>query len=449
MGNILTDTSASFGGQDVFGLAKVNNTPRLPSAASEYVIAQWANEIDDGLIDINLWLQGGAAAGSSGATITYLGAMKTNGKFAASGANISDISLGSGGAVGSVSDAATGWHIMSSSAGAGAVFWGDESAPNSGALVYLHSTNSFNVMCDGADVLSIASGSMYPKVNTAVDLGFADLRWKKLWLDQLDVLSSARFGTGGTAINVTLDGGLLAGQEPRIRFANAGVVQAQIELGPDGSLNVTSPGPLDIATQDAVILPRFTTAERLALDPLAAKLVYDTALSSIFYHNGAQWFSVEGSEMGSVFIRPEDLSGTASITQLGGAHSVRSFSPVNQTTTAFSYFRMPKEYLGGDLQLDMYWSGAASSVTNVAWGLEFSVIRAGYLLTGAPSTSDDWNLLGPAVLNSLLVSTRTLTNALLDFAVAEDILAFRVTRYGGQDAYAGAAYLAGLKFSQV
>ena len=258
MPNILTDTSATYTAAGVFTGTKTNTQDRVDTDSAEYVTAQWGQEVDAGLQNVNAFLVGDSSAGRSGTTASFLGSISCAENGAIAGAAPSDVS-GTGLAVGDVAVDENVLQIQSTLFSR--LLFSDAADADVGGVSYGHAAN---------EMLFVAN-----TVNFAT-MTFAE----------------AVFGTGSASFVLALDGGSVDGQEPTLSFRQGSVEVASIVLEEDGRLVVSADA--------ALTLPRMTTAQRIALAFEEGTVVYDTDLNALMLSSTSAWGELGASGSSSV-----------------------------------------------------------------------------------------------------------------------------------------------------
>jgi hypothetical protein len=438
---ILTDPSATYSANDVFTPAKTNAVARLATTAWQYVIAQWGTEIDNGLIAINEWIHGDAAAGTAGKVFQLLGGSEIAEKLGISGGLVADIPSDSGIAVGTTSDASTNIQLQTSNVGTGSLLFSDAADLDAAGFVCDHSADTMTMRVGGSNIFGLTVDGLVPSANTTYNVGLGSYRIKKVWTADLDVRSTGNFGSGAAAFDLVIDGGAALGQEPRLAFANAGVLTAGVRLSSSGDLEAQNAGGLVLSLSDALTLPKMSTATREALTDVSGKVVYDTTVGRIYWNDGAAWYKLQtGYQPRAELLTANNVhfpaANFAAIFHTTGGHQVVSYANAAISSAGW-YFRLPEDYDGGNVTLTMYWTGFGASVLTVDWSFTFNTFALSDDLTlaGSPAAVTT-SPAGPAIAQTLLVTTVTLTNADLDGAAAGSVCRILAARNGITDAYA-------------
>ena len=248
--NILTDAPATYKGAGVFQGTKTNDTPRVPTDADTYVIAQWGIEVDEALFKLNELIQGDVAGGVAASVFQLLGGLQIAENAGLAGAAASDVT-GTGVAVGSKGVANNSIQVQASAAGTAAVYFTSPTQLSAGSVSYSHSANELTLRANNTNIAKLTSASLLP-IGT-IDLGSNGARWQ-----------NAHFNNATVNQNFTWNG-----------------------------------ASFDLAGSDGMLLPRFTTAARNGLASAAGKFVYDTDLNKLYFHNGTVWVDASSGGTGA------------------------------------------------------------------------------------------------------------------------------------------------------
>ena len=448
MANVLTDPTATFGATTVWAATKVNNTPRAEADAETYAIAQWANEIDNALKDVNAFFLGSEGGGASSTTITLLGGLSIAESAAV---------LGSALAVGSTSEASTTLSILNTNAGTGHLYFGDAGSATIGGLDYSHTANSLELRTGGAARVKVDSSALAPSSHNVTNLGGSGKRWASAYVDALYANASLELGSG-SGVDLTINGSASGGSEGRIVFEHAGTPVSLIQSTNDSdgnNLEVQTAGLVSLRSSFAMILPRSDTATLNGLSNTAGLLAYDTDLDSVMYHNGAGWLNLSTTTvMGAIGLGATEafLSATnpAIYGETAGSDPVIYYSSAS-TQSAHWTIQLPAEYdAASNLDLTILWTGTSAAAGNVSWVASFRRYVAGADLSLSGAVDNAFTEAGPPAIYESISDTITLSQANIDGAAAGDLLRISITRVGGDaaDTYTGSAALLGIQLAQ-
>lgn len=365
MPNILTDSAGTYAAADVFAGTKTNNTARLATDTDTYVTAQWGEEVDAALQNMNSFLVGASSAGQAGTFVSLLGGFSCAENVGVAGAAGSDVS-GTGLAVG---DASVDTNVVQiQSTVSSRVLFSSPSDVDIGALTYTHASNSFAFRADNVDCAALDS-------------------------------AEAVFGTGSAAYALGVDGGSTSGLEPSISFRQAGTEVASVTLETDGRLAFAANGGMS--------LPSLTTLARVALTQEAGHIVWDSDVEALFVSDGTTWSQIVGGT--GIYFNVSDYGAT-------GDGSTDDYTAIASAMTAASAVTSGVVYFPPGTYLVSQTLRRPSGVSMLGAGVPGTIIR-GDNLTSQPivgTTVTSW-ITSPTVragfIKNLLIDNQDRANS--------------------------------------
>lgn len=443
MANILTDDSATFAADDVFADTKVNNTPRSSTDSAQWVIAQWANEVDSALKSLSEFLHGDSAGGTAGTVLTMLGGLSV-----AENATV----LGSALQVGQTSLSASSISLLGTNTSAQHLYFGDAGSATAGGFDYSHTSDLLELRAGSASRVGLTTAALKPTAHNTTDLGLAGSRWRECYVNDLFAVGSAQVGTGAD-VTLTIDGSSTATAEPKIDFNHGGALAGRIDaaIDSDGSvLRLLATSKIELQAE-AGIMPRSDSTARLALTTEAGLFQHDTDTDSFWYHNGASWLEI--SKMPTIAMGfSNGRVGTANPATLGetSANVPCFFFGNAATQTVHWYIQIPHTYLGGSCTLRLWWTGTSGAAGNVVWNFGFEKFAVDGDLSADGRIISASTEAGPSVLYKLKTSDVTLANNKMDAIEPGDFVRVTLSRIGadGADTYVGSAAVLGMQLIQ-
>jgi|TARA_Y100000310_G_scaffold107779_2_gene106212 hypothetical protein len=171
-GDILINPAATYAAITVLATTKVDSTSRTDAEVATYPIANWADEVDTGLIKCNAWFAGSQSAGISGNTSTLLGGLTVEEDFTC------------GGATGSQTLSVT----SATSGGVSTIQLGSAAIP--GKFFFRNTSNYFDMEwgVSGTAYLNYDTSALSP-VSSGYDLGTSSVPFDKIYVNTVEATS--------------------------------------------------------------------------------------------------------------------------------------------------------------------------------------------------------------------------------------------------------------------
>lgn len=443
MADILTDPSATFAATTVLA-TKLNNTPRLDSDSSQYVIAQWGNEVDAALKALSEWLQGDAGAGTAGNVLQYLGSI-----------GIAEDLFVFGSTIEAGNDALAGATISLRGSNTSTLnfYFSDAALQSAAGFRYDHSVDQMDILAANASRFQLTSGVFRATNHNVVDLGDSTHRWREAYVNDLFAVTSAKIGTGAD-VTLIIDGSSSSGSEPKIDLHHGGALAGRVTAAVDGDgaiLQLLASSKIEMIG-DAAVMPRSSTAVRLAITEVQGGMFsHDTDTNSMWYHNGMEWREL--SRMPSISMSA--ANGTVAIAngategEAGIGMPVFFFGAAADTYADW-FVEIPSTYRGGNLSFKLYWAGSSAVAGNSIWQIGFHRLTAAEDLTVDQRVLTGFTLAAPAAIFATQIMTMNLTNVNMDGMQPGDTMRVTLMRDAdaGTDTYAGTVGIMALQLSQ-
>ena len=283
MADILTDPTATFVAEPVWAATKTNTTPRLPTEANVWIIAQWANEVDTALREVNSFYQGASAAGTATTTAQLLGSLSV----------AESVTAALGLTVGAVANASTNAVIRGSTTSTCSLMF-EDTAADRGGLKYNNTTDELSVWSVGASRLEIDALGTRPTAHNTSNLGSPSRRWLDVHATSMNATSTMVVGGQNTLADLVIDGSAVLNFEPLLSFHVNGVLTSRVYVPPAGGLKFSTTGAVDMSSIGGGLgIPSMDSADRVALTGSDGLTVFDTDLSALMFYSGAAWSTIE------------------------------------------------------------------------------------------------------------------------------------------------------------
>lgn len=398
-------------------------------------------------------------------------------------ASADDLSVGDGTAT------ARGMTFYSTTSGT--IYFADTLAGTQGGFVYTHASDTLDVRAGAAVSATFSATALYPGADDARDLGLTATRWRDGYFSGEVYVSDGVTGHDANADDLSIGDGsatargatfysttgsaiyfadTLAGSQGGFTYTHA-TDSLTFRAGNQGRAIINSNAlyPSDDGGFDLGIsgTNRFTNGYfSNSVSALYAEFAQSASTpGGAMTADAGRWWTNNNAPTEGMFTDDDGneinvtrmpiigvgvgdalLSTTnpATYAETGGGAPVLSFAN-GADQTAHWWIQIPRNYLGGSLNVRTWWTGTTASANNVEFELGFDKAVAARDLTIDNATYNAVNDSGPAAIDQLKSTVATLSNANMNSMAAGDLVRLILTRKGSTDAYTGAVGVLGLQ----
>lgn len=207
MSGILTTAAATYAAQTLRGTNKVDVVARADAEVADWCTGDWANDVDEDLVDVNKWFVGTSSAGIAGNTSVLLGGLDVREDLWLAGAESGDAHADADDLIVGDGVGNRGMTIFAATTGLCGIHFTDMIGGGVGAFNYDNSNLRFSWWVEGSEEMSLDTASLRPLTDGGLTLGDADQAWTSLYVK--DGITAPGTPTTGAVIYVdTADGDL-------------------------------------------------------------------------------------------------------------------------------------------------------------------------------------------------------------------------------------------------
>lgn len=197
-GNIVTEAVATYGVRTWLTTAKADAFGVISDAQLESIIgANWFNNVDDNLKQVNAWFNGTGEAAHIMAAEATIGALtfdSTPSLMVGSGALTDAPTTADDVVIGNLGGTDRGVSILSTSVGR--LVFVDTAATLTGYVAYTHATDTLSLGVGGATEVNLTATTLAPHANGGLALGTSSLRYSAAHVTDATAYSTLTVGDG-------------------------------------------------------------------------------------------------------------------------------------------------------------------------------------------------------------------------------------------------------------
>lgn len=316
-GNIVTEVPGTYAARTWIDIEKADFFGVIADDQLDAIVAaNWFNNVDDNLVQINAWLNGTGQAAHIRAAEATIGTVNFTALTATSaaigGGAIADAnSAADDVVVGSL--AATGRGITILSTSVAQLVFADTAATITGSVSYTHASDTMAFGIAGAAVLDLTATVLAPHVNGAITLGSGSLKYAAAHVTAVTAYSSLTIGdaTGSPVLNLDRD----SAGSTNVDFRSEGTSQWKLHHKSDSNLSLdryvagvladsllinNATGAMTVAfgatlSNGLTVSSKATFNNNLEVKGSASEFSHDDALVSVGSGNNSGTVSINGA----------------------------------------------------------------------------------------------------------------------------------------------------------